>query len=74
MKLLNIIGLALSISFLSIMGLGMGLEALLGRETAMYIVLPVGLLIGMSARRIAEKLLGYTTLEAMREGSDDTRN
>jgi ACR3 family arsenite efflux pump ArsB len=74
MKIFNILAIALLGSFVTIMGLSIGLEALLGKDTAMYIVLPTGLLIGMSARRIAEKILGYTTLEAMKEGSDDTGN
>lgn len=71
MKLLNIIGLALGGAFITIMALSIGLEALLGKDTAMVVVMPLGLLIGMSARRLAEKILGYTTLEAMKEGSDD---
>lgn len=74
MKLLNVVGLSLGGAFVVIMGLCMAGEALLGRETAMYVVVPPALLIGMFARRIAEKILGYTVLEAMKEDSNDSRN
>ena len=74
MRLLNIILMSYVGAFVVIMALAMGLESLLGRDMAMYIVIPVGLLIGMSARRISEKILGYTVLEAMKDGRDDSSN
>lgn len=74
MKLFNIIALAYGGSFLTIMALAMTVESLVGKDQGMFIVVPLGLFIGMSARRTAEKLLGYTVLEAMKEGSDDSGN
>lgn len=74
MKLLNIVGIALFGSLLLVATVALTSEYLFGRELAMLTTIPVALAVGMGARRTAEKILGYTTLEAMKEGQDDTGN
>lgn len=73
MKALNLILLAYGGSMLLILSLSSIVESYLGRENGMMIMMPVGLLVGLSARRVTEKFLGYTLLEALTEKKDDTR-
>jgi len=72
MKAFNLMALALGGAMVIILGGSMLAESLLGKETAMLVIMPVALLVGFSARRVTEKILGYTLLEALKEGSNDT--
>lgn len=72
MKTFNLFALSLGGAVVVVMGASMLAEQLLGRETAMVAVVPIALLVGLSARRVTEKILGYTLLEALREESNDT--
>ena len=74
MKMLNLLLLALGGSLTLVMAVAISSEYFFGREIAMLITVPIALAAGMSARRLAEKFLGYTTLEAMKDGSDDSSN
>lgn len=72
MKMLVLIVTAYGGAAVIAMSIAVSSEYFFSREIAMMITIPVALAIGMSARRLAEKFLGYTVLEAMKEGSDDS--
>ncbi len=72
MKAFNLTALAIGGAFVIMMGVSMLADAFLDKSTAMLVVMPIGLLVGLSARRVTEKILGYTLLEALREGNNDT--
>ena len=72
MKALNLTALALGGAFAIVMGISMLADKFLDKSTAMMVVMPIGLLVGLSARRVTEKFLGYTLLEALKEDSNDT--
>ena len=72
MKVFNLIALSLGGALLIVMGISVLSEAILGKESAMFVVMPVALIVGFNARRTTEKILGYTLLEALKEGSNDT--
>lgn len=72
MKILNIVGLTLAVTFLGSWGICMGLSALLG-QSAQYVSLPLCMLLALSSRKLVEKILGYTTLEAMRGSNDQSK-
>jgi len=74
MKAFNLVFLALGGAAVLVFGASMLAEQLFERETAMLIVIPLALTVGMSARRVTEKILGYTLLQALQEGNDDTSN
>lgn len=56
---------------LSVMGVAVAAEYLLGTETAKFVVLPIAMALGFSGRRITQKILGYTLEEAMKDGSQN---
>ena len=66
MKILNIYALTLAIAYLTSFGLITIANKYFG-ETGKYAVLPLVFLIGFNARRIVEKLVGYTLKEAIDE-------
>ena len=70
MKALNLILLALSLALIGSMGTAVLTEHFLSRDVAMPITLTISLLLGLSARRLTEKALGYTLLDAMKEGEE----
>lgn len=69
MRTFNLIALTLAFAGVSILGACALGEYFLG-DDAKYIVLPFGLILGMSARRLMEKVVGYTLLESMKDGQD----
>jgi hypothetical protein len=54
----------------SVWGLCILGDVLLG-ESSKFLVLVLALLIGMNARKITQKILGYTMEEAIKEDSDE---
>jgi tetrahydromethanopterin S-methyltransferase subunit E len=71
MRAFNLIALTLALVILSVMGLSILAEYLLGTETAKFVVLPFAMIIGFSGRRITQKILGYTLDEAMKDGASN---
>lgn len=71
MKALNLTALALGGALVIVMGISMLADAFLDKSTAMLVVMPIGLLVGLSARRVTEKFLGYTLLEALKADQND---
>ncbi len=74
MKFLNLIVLAYGGSMLLVLSLSFIVESYIGRENGMMIMMPIGLLVGLSARRVTEKFLGYTLLESLQEKKDESGN
>jgi hypothetical protein len=65
MKAFNLVATAIAGAFAIIMTLSLVAELLLG-ENAAIVVLPVAFFVGFSARTTAEKFLGYTLYEALK--------
>ena len=72
MKVFNIVVGSLVFAVSVSMGAAIVAEKFLDKNTAMFVVVPVAMILGMNSRRIVEKFLGYTLLEAMKEGSDES--
>ena len=72
MKALNLIALSLGGALVLVLGVSMVAELLFGKDLAMFVIVPVALFTGLNARRVTEKFLGYTLLEALKENKDDT--
>ena len=70
MKVFNLIALAIAGSVVISMLTAEIAKILMG-ESGIYVALPLALLIGLNARKGAEKLLGYTLQEAMQGAKDD---
>ena len=70
MKVFNLTVLAIGGSVALSMLVAEIAKTLMG-ESGIYVALPLSLLIGLNARKGAEKLLGYTLLEATKGESDD---
>ena len=70
MKAFNLTFLALGFALLSVFGICYVAEYLFG-ESAKFVVIVPALLIGMNSRKIMEKILGYTLLEALKGDSND---
>ncbi len=68
MKAFNLIALTMALALLSVGTVCVIGDYLFNADTAKFVVMPFALLIGLSARRITEKILGYTLLEAMKDG------
>lgn len=71
MKAFNLIMLSLALVILTVTGLSALGEYLVGEDLAKFIVLPIAMVLGFSARRITEKIVGYTLLEAMKDGESN---
>lgn len=71
MKAFNIISLALGGAALISMGAAVVLGAILPHDVAMPITLVISFVVGFNARRTAEKILGYTLEDALKEGKDE---
>lgn len=74
MKALNLMLLAYGGAIVLILSLSMIVERYAGHDNGIMTMMPVGLLVGLSARRVTEKILGYTLLEALQEKKDESRN
>lgn len=72
MKAFNIIALSLGGALLSVLFLSYVSELIFGEDIAKFLVIGPALIIGMSARRTVEKILGYTLLEALRGDDENT--
>lgn len=72
MKAFNLIFTALGGALVIVMAVVVAADYFLDKNTAMVVVVPVAMLIGMNARRSAEKYLGYTLLDAMRGDKDES--
>lgn len=70
LRALNLIVLSYGFAFASVMGLCVLFEYLFGADQAQFLVAPFALAIGFSARRVMQKILGYTLEEAMRDGRE----
>jgi hypothetical protein len=70
MKTFNLVALALAGSVMLSMLVAEIARMLMG-ESGIYVALPLSLFIGLNARKGAEKLLGYTLLEASKGEPDD---
>lgn len=70
LKVFNLVFLSIGLALVSVQGLCMLGDALLG-PSAQYVVLVPALLIGMNARKITEKILGYTLKQAQDEDSHE---
>ena len=68
MKAFNIVVGSLVLALGGAFLISMIAEQLFSRETAMIVVAPPVILLGMMARRLVEKFMGYTLLEALQEG------
>lgn len=71
MKAFNLVALAIVGAMTVSFGLGMLTSEFLDEQTAMMVTLPACLMLGLSARRITEKILGYTLFQALEEGVKD---
>lgn len=67
MKLLKLLILVYGGSFALITALCKIVEYSIGMENGLIVVIPLGLFIGLNARLAAEKILGYTVYEAMKD-------
>lgn len=65
MRMLNIIGLTVGLALLGASVICVISEYFLG-QNAQFVAMPLCLMLALSSRRLVEKALGYTTLEAMR--------
>lgn len=71
MKVFNLTFLSLGFALASVFGICYVGEMLLGADTARFVVVIPALLIGMNARKIMQKILGYTMEEALKGQSND---
>lgn len=67
MKMLKLTILSLGGSIGIIYGVCVLSDMILGRPYGILLAAPVGIAIGAKARTMAEKFLGYTTTEAMKD-------
>ena len=67
MKALNIVAGSLALALGGSFLIALLAEIFFSREVAMVVVVPPVILLGMSSRRIVERLMGYTLYEALSE-------
>lgn len=72
MKAFNLVALAITGALLLTIAIAIIADKVLGKETAMMVVPPIVILVGMSARITMEKILGYTLYDALKEDSDES--
>lgn len=70
MKKLKIIFLSLGLASVSVLIICRLADLLFETDVAKFVVVFPALMIGMHARQIAEKILGYTLRDAMKEDSN----
>jgi hypothetical protein len=70
MKAFNIIALSLTLAILGGLALCTAGEFYFG-DSAKFVVAPLALALGFSARRIVQYFLGYTLEDSMKETSND---
>jgi FtsH-binding integral membrane protein len=74
MKTFNLMALSLAFAILGALGLCALFEFLLGPDQAKFVVMPFALALGFSARRIMQKLLGYTMEEAIKMDNESNES
>lgn len=72
MKAFNLVFMSLGFAMVSVWGLCILGDVLLG-DSAKYVIVVPALLIGMNARKIVQKIVGYTLEEALKEDSNEER-
>lgn len=70
MRVFNLIALSYGFALGGALGLCVLFEYMFGPDDAKFIVAPFALALGFSARRIMQKLLGYTLEEALKDGRE----
>lgn len=70
MKLFNLTFLSLGFALLTVYGICYVGELALGDDAKFVVIVPA-LLIGMNARKIMQKILGYTVEDALKGDQDD---
>jgi hypothetical protein len=68
MKVFNIILLSNGFGFIGVMSIAQVIQnTITNQDTALMVLIPLGIAWGFSVRRIIEKILGYTLQESVSE-------
>lgn len=70
LRALNLVLLSYGFAIGGVLALCSLFEYLFGYDQAKFIVAPFALALGFSARRIVQKILGYTLEEALKDGRE----